>query len=151
MIHRHGVWQGTTCGLGTETCPYDESIKDPVHNHGYDPSCIENWSFGRPRGACLGPFPVRPDDLESPSSTGVGPSATENVEGSQISDPVNNPSHYRWLPVEAIEITELFNFCMGNALKYILRADYKGKPVEDIRKAIWYLERELANRERDTP
>lgn len=64
-----------------------------------------------------------------------------------MTDPVNHPAHYKWLPVEAIEITERFNFCMGNALKYILRADHKGKPTEDIRKAIWYLERELTRRE----
>lgn len=62
------------------------------------------------------------------------------------SDPVASPDHYTWLPVEAIEITERFNFCMGNALKYVMRADHKGKPVEDIRKAIWYLERELVRR-----
>lgn len=63
-------------------------------------------------------------------------------------DNVNHPDHYKWLPVEAIEITEHFNFCMGNALKYILRADHKGKPVEDISKAIWYLQRELENRKK---
>lgn len=62
------------------------------------------------------------------------------------SDPVRHPSHYRWLPIEAIEITELFNFCMGNALKYIIRADHKGKPIEDLRKSLYYIRRELKNR-----
>lgn len=61
-------------------------------------------------------------------------------------DPVNKPNHYRWLPVEAIEITELFNFNLGNALKYIIRADHKGKPIEDLEKARWYLDRELQRR-----
>jgi hypothetical protein len=64
-----------------------------------------------------------------------------------IEDPVNHPSHYNWLPVEVIQITEHFNFCMGNALKYIMRADYKGKPIEDLKKARWYIDRELARRE----
>lgn len=68
-----------------------------------------------------------------------------------VSDPVDHPDHYTWLPVEAIEITERFNFCMGNALKYVMRADRKGKPIEDIRKAIWYLERELVRRGYDNP
>lgn len=63
------------------------------------------------------------------------------------SDAVNMPSHYTQLPVEAIDITEHFNFCMGNALKYIWRADHKGKPIEDLRKAIWYLQREVERRQ----
>lgn len=66
-----------------------------------------------------------------------------------IGDPVSMPSHYTQLPVEAIDITEHFNFCLGNALKYIWRADHKGKPLEDLRKAIWYLQREVARRERE--
>jgi hypothetical protein len=63
-----------------------------------------------------------------------------------LSDPVNQPDHYRWLPIEAIEITEHFNFNMGNALKYLIRADHKGKPIEDIRKALFYVQRELKRR-----
>lgn len=71
----------------------------------------------------------------------------ERFEASDRPDAINHPDHYKWLPVEAIEITEHFNFCMGNALKYIIRADHKGKPVEDMKKAIFYLQREIANRE----
>lgn len=62
-------------------------------------------------------------------------------------DPVNSPLHYTQYPVEVIEITEKLNFLMGNVIKYVLRADYKGKPLEDLKKARWYLEREIANRE----
>lgn len=65
------------------------------------------------------------------------------------SDPVNHPGHYTWLKngVEVIDITENFNFLLGNVLKYVMRADHKGKPLEDLKKAVWYLEREIANRE----
>lgn len=63
-------------------------------------------------------------------------------------DQINMPSHYTQLPVEAIDITEHFNFCLGNALKYIWRADHKGKPVEDLKKARWYIDREIQRRER---
>lgn len=58
-----------------------------------------------------------------------------------------NPEHYRRHPsgVECIEITEHFGFCLGNAIKYIWRADHKGG-CEDLAKAIWYLEREIARR-----
>jgi hypothetical protein len=65
-----------------------------------------------------------------------------------MTDPVNHPAHYTGHPsgIEVIQITEHMNFCLGNAVKYILRCDAKGKPVEDLRKAVWYLEREIARR-----
>lgn len=64
-------------------------------------------------------------------------------------DPVNHPSHYTWLPngTEVIEITEHMNFCLGNAIKYILRADHKDNTIQDLEKAIWYINREKARRE----
>jgi hypothetical protein len=62
-------------------------------------------------------------------------------------DPVNHPSHYGGEnnPYEAIKIIEAHNlgFHLGNAVKYILRAGKKGDASEDIKKAIWYLQREL--------
>lgn len=64
-------------------------------------------------------------------------------------DAVNHPSHYTHMPVEAIDITEHFNFCMGNALKYIIRADHKGNPIEDLKKAAWYINREIERRSAD--
>ena len=64
-------------------------------------------------------------------------------------DPVNHPAHYTWLPrgLEVIDVTENFNFCRGNALKYIMRAGHKSDEVEDLRKAVWYLQREIARLE----
>ena len=64
------------------------------------------------------------------------------------SDNVNHPKHYTSHPsgVEVIEITEHLNFCLGNAVKYILRCDLKGKPIEDLRKARWYIDREISRR-----
>lgn len=61
-----------------------------------------------------------------------------------MSDPIN-PDHYKRFPVEVIEITEHLNFCRGNAVKYIARAGAKdpAKEIEDLRKSIWYLEREI--------
>lgn len=59
-------------------------------------------------------------------------------------DPVTKPKHYNIHPsgVECIQITEHFNFCLGNAIKYIWRANEKNG-VEDLKKAIWYLQREI--------
>lgn len=64
-----------------------------------------------------------------------------------MNDPVNHPKHYVNHPsgVECIQITEHMNFCLGNAVKYIWRADLKGG-VEDLEKARWYINREIERR-----
>ncbi len=58
---------------------------------------------------------------------------------------VNHPKHYQGARLEVIDIIEDFqlNFCLGNAIKYILRSGKKGNKTEDLRKAIWYLTREI--------
>lgn len=64
---------------------------------------------------------------------------------------VDHPTHYNQIQgVECIEVIEQLNlgFHLSNALKYIWRCKDKGKKVEDLKKAIWYLEREIANTER---
>jgi hypothetical protein len=61
-------------------------------------------------------------------------------------DVVNHPKHYTDHPsgVECIQITEHMNFCLGNAIKYIWRAGLKSdSPIEDLKKARWYVDREL--------
>lgn len=64
-------------------------------------------------------------------------------------DSVNHPKHYTSHPsgVECITITEHMGFNLGNALKYIWRADLKDDAIEDMRKAVWYIQREIAKRE----
>jgi len=63
-------------------------------------------------------------------------------------DLVNHPKHYTSHPsgVECIQVTEHMGFNLGNAMKYIWRADEKGNAVEDLRKAVWYINREIAKR-----
>ena len=65
-------------------------------------------------------------------------------------DPVNNPKHYTQHPsgVECIQITEHMSFCLGNAVKYVWRADLKDDAIEDLKKAVWYIEREIKRREK---
>ena len=61
-----------------------------------------------------------------------------------------NPDHYKaYDGIEVIQLTEHLNFCRGNAVKYIARAGLKDplKEVEDLEKAKWYIERELARLE----
>lgn len=64
-------------------------------------------------------------------------------------DVVNHPAHYLAHPsgVECIAITEHFNFNVGNAIKYLWRAGLKGEADEDLKKARWYIEREIQRRE----
>jgi hypothetical protein len=61
------------------------------------------------------------------------------------SDPVNHPAHYKVGGIETIDFIEAkkLNYNMGNAVKYITRADHKGSRKQDLEKAIWYLKREL--------
>lgn len=62
-------------------------------------------------------------------------------------DKVNHPSHYTSGKIEVIDFIEdqNFNYHRGNAIKYICRAGKKdkSKEVEDLEKAIWYLNREI--------
>jgi len=66
------------------------------------------------------------------------------------SDLINHPPHYTSHPsgVECITITEHMGFNLGNALKYIWRADLKGNDLDDLRKAAWYVQREIERRTR---
>lgn len=76
-------------------------------------------------------------------------------------DMVNHPSHYTWLKekcgIEVVDITRHMNFCRGNAVKYLLRAGYKSeegysntqKRIEDLRKAIWYINDEIKQLENE--
>jgi hypothetical protein len=61
-------------------------------------------------------------------------------------DTVNHPPHYNAHPsgVECITVVEHMNFNRGNAIKYIWRAGEKGDAIEDLKKARWYIEREIA-------
>ena len=63
-----------------------------------------------------------------------------------MNDTVNHPPHYNRNGIECIDVIEASigrqgaaDFCMGNAIKYLYRHSMKGHPVEDVQKAIWYL------------
>lgn len=68
-----------------------------------------------------------------------------------MSDPVNHPDHYGGEdnPYEAIKVIESWSlgFNLGNAVKYIARAGKKGSATEDLKKARWYLDHEIAKQE----
>ena len=68
-----------------------------------------------------------------------------------MSDPVNHPPHYNAIPakcecgrgIECIQITEHMDFLTGNAMKYLYRHEHKGSPIQDLEKAVWYIQRKI--------
>lgn len=80
----------------------------------------------------------------------VKPAIVEKHFGIDIDkahDPVNQPAHYKVGGIETIDFIEAkkLNYNLGNAVKYITRADHKGSKAQDLAKAIWYLRREITN------
>ena len=70
-----------------------------------------------------------------------------NVEQTK-NDNIQHPKHYTSHPsgIECIQITRHMGFNLGNAIKYIWRADLKNDALEDLEKAIWYLLDEIQKR-----
>lgn len=62
-----------------------------------------------------------------------------------MNDNVNHPPHYKKSPsgIECIEVVEHMNFNKGNAIKYCWRSGEKGDEIEDLKKAAWYINREI--------
>jgi hypothetical protein len=61
---------------------------------------------------------------------------------------VDHPKHYNMHPsgIECIEVIGHMSFCIGSAMKYLWRADFKNAPIEDLEKAIWYIQWEIDRR-----
>jgi hypothetical protein len=61
-------------------------------------------------------------------------------------DPVNHPAHYKYGGIETIDFIEAkeLGYNLGNVVKYITRSDHKGNRKQDLQKALWYLNREIA-------
>lgn len=75
-----------------------------------------------------------------------------------MAETVNHPPHYNSLPaicskcshpIEAIDVVRHMDFNIGNAMKYLWRAGWKENTIEDLRKAIWYIEDEIKQLERE--
>jgi hypothetical protein len=64
---------------------------------------------------------------------------------------IDHPGHYGGAadPYEAIKVIEAWElgFCLGNTIKYISRAKHKGQYLQDLKKARWYLDREIQKQE----
>lgn len=81
----------------------------------------------------------------------IGKLFSEAYEKYKDDDSVNHPPHYRAGGIETIDFIEAkdLNYRLGNVVKYVSRAGKKASdPIEDLKKAAWYLEREITARER---
>lgn len=81
---------------------------------------------------------------------------TYDISSDNTNDPVNHPSHYTQGRVETIDYIEdclgidgLKYYCLGNAIKYLSRAQYKENELQDIKKAKWYIDKTISIMERD--
>lgn len=108
----------------------DEAIQDT-----YDLSGTRASSISEARRLNLG------GDIDSPTSR----SEDNSQSPEEIPEDAINPSHYRKHPsgIECIEVVRHMNFNTGNAMKYIWRYLDKGDPVENLKKAQWYLDDEI--------
>ena len=91
---------------------------------------------------------VTPDDFSLVSEFTTLITIDDDMNSKKKEDVVNHPKHYTEHPsgIECIQITEHMSFCLGNAIKYIWRADLKNG-IEDLKKAAWYINREIDRRE----
>lgn len=71
----------------------------------------------------------------------------------KVTDAVDHPAHYNAIAgVECIDVVQHFDFCTGNAIKYLWRAGLKpgADRIEDLRKAAWYVQRAIVMAEQET-
>jgi hypothetical protein len=68
-------------------------------------------------------------------------------------DQVNHPKHYTFGTIEVIDVIEDWDlgFCLGNTVKYIARSPHKGTELQDLKKAAWYLQRQISRLEQRNP
>lgn len=123
----------------------------PKKPHVKDVNPAEAWPWPLQEKPAMKSIPVWP-----PAKTIGEKLADAIVEGVQNThDAVNHPKHYTSHPsgVECITITEHYNFCVGNAIKYLwrngLKDDEGSSSVKDLKKAVWYINREIENLEKN--
>jgi hypothetical protein len=85
---------------------------------------------------------IRLQSAETPPPAPVAPAPVAPAP-----DMVNHPPHYKVGGIETIDFIEAkgLNYHLGNVVKYVTRADHKGERLENLKKAQWYLEREIAH------
>jgi hypothetical protein len=75
-----------------------------------------------------------------------------NQEEKSCEDSINHPSHYTQGKIEVIDFIEdqKMDFRAASALKYLCRYRFKGKPLEDLKKSVWYINRIIQELEKES-
>jgi hypothetical protein len=128
-------------GTGPMTKPFDVSTlleTEPLNDD-------QTYAPTRPRTSKIS-LPGGPVHIQDSPGSASGPTHHQPTgETPDIPEDAINPAHYRKHPsgIECIEVTRHMNFNTGNAIKYIWRYLDKGDPVENLKKAQWYLDDEI--------
>jgi len=132
-----GIWRPVEMAVGP-VGPFNDDVyrvKEPQHQSDGE-SEEQPDEIGSVTGAAEGSMKVVYEKIVS-------------LDRGREEDLVNHPPHYTSHPsgVECIEVTRHMGFNLGNVLKYVWRADLKGKAIEDLEKAQFYLADEIQRRE----
>jgi len=75
----------------------------------------------------------------------------EALKEKEENDPVNKPEHYQYSSIQPIDVIDAWelDFYLGSVIKYLSRYQRKGKPLEDLKKAAWYLNKKIEEMEKN--
>jgi hypothetical protein len=100
-------------------------------------------------GASKGYIYTLRSEMNKKKNKAKKPETQTVADGVDKADMVNSPVHYRVGGIEVIDFIEAkrLSYHLGNVVKYVCRSEYKGEQLQDLKKARWYLEREIQNLE----
>ena len=142
------------------TCVYYRNpIEESRNKRGVPYFEYGQWIYPKAK-ATGGVVGVKPSDDQVPTQIERGYIIAHDIQRATLSDPVDmvsHPAHYNNGPpcpgcgrtIECIDVIEYRPCLRANAIKYLWRADDKGKTIEDLKKAIWYIQREIDNLEKE--
>lgn len=155
-MNNNGVYTRLACGspenaYHKNTCVY---YRNPIEE---GRNVCTNPSFAR--GGVVSKSATEQVMGAIQASHGTQYISAKDVERATTSDPVNHPAHYNNGPpcpgcgriIECIDVIEARPCLRANAIKYLWRADDKDKTIEDLKKATWYIQREINNLEQTKP
>jgi hypothetical protein len=121
------------------------TLSMPKLNEPFDVSAINEDAHAAGEGPSpIGP-PRRPDYIDDLKRIAQEPKDPDEAVPETPAEDVINPSHYRKHPsgIECIEVTRHMNFNVGNAIKYLWRYMDKDDPIDNLKKAQWYIDDEI--------
>lgn len=147
FMEKHG-WERLNQCEGHERSWQKQDMKfDPVASKWYV-TPMDRYPSWRPIYSCgTSTYWITLPELPKPKT--LSPTTIQVEE--KTSSAVNHPSHYNMGKFEVIDVIEdwKLGFNLGNVIKYVARAEHKGKQLEDLKKAAFYLNREIEKIEKE--